>query len=90
MLIALPLGVAFHGYRKRSVNASGAVAGIVVAFALLLAHAGFLTALLFFFLSSSKATRWQEAEKKRIEGKSFKVGGARDWLQVNSSFFRSS
>ena len=53
----------------------------VVGFTLTLAHYSFLASLLFFFISSSKATKYRQDVKKNFE-EDFKEGGQRNWLQV--------
>ncbi|XP_045773123.1 transmembrane protein 19 [Maniola jurtina] len=77
----LPITVAIYGYRKKSLNISGALLGLVVAFVLTLANYCFLIDLLVFFLSSSKATRFKPHLKRKIE-EDFKEGGQRNWIQV--------
>lgn len=61
------------GYRKKSINLSGALLGLVVAFLLTLSNYCFLVDLIVFFLSSSKATRFRPHLKRKIE-KDFKEG----------------
>lgn len=70
-----------YGYKKKSVNFSGAVAGIVVALLLTVASPIYLLVLAAFFFSSSKATKYRQDFKMKIE-KDFKVGGQRNWMQV--------
>lgn len=70
-----------YGYKKRSVNRSGAIFGIIVALLLTYASPIYLLALAAFFFSSSKATKYRQDIKKKIE-KDFKVGGQRNWVQV--------
>jgi uncharacterized membrane protein len=70
-----------HGYKRKSVNMSGAIFGIVVALLLTIASPVYLVTLAAFFFSSSKATKYRQDVKKKIE-KDFKVGGQRNWLQV--------
>lgn len=70
-----------YGYKRRSVNLSGAVVGIVVAMSLTIASPVYLVTLAAFFFSSSKATKYRQDIKKKIE-KDFKIGGQRNWLQV--------
>lgn len=62
-------------------NLSGAVSGIFVAIILTIASPVYLVALAAFFFSSSKATKYRQDVKMKIE-KDFKVGGQRNWLQV--------
>jgi uncharacterized membrane protein len=70
-----------YGYKKKSVNKSGAVFGIIVAILLTIASPVYLVVLAAFFFSSSKATKYRQDVKKKIE-KDFKVGGQRNWIQV--------
>lgn len=70
-----------YGYKKKSVNFSGAVFGIIVALLLTIASPVYLVTLAAFFFSSSKATKYRQDVKMKIE-KDFKVGGQRNWLQV--------
>ncbi|XP_045448107.1 transmembrane protein 19 [Melitaea cinxia] len=77
----IPIPIAVSGYRKKSINLSGALLGLVVAFLLTLSNYCFLVDLIVFFLSSSKATRFRPHLKRKIE-KDFKEGGQRNWVQV--------
>ncbi|XP_070491208.1 transmembrane protein 19 [Chironomus tepperi] len=70
-----------YGYKKRSVNRSGAIFGIIVALLMAFASPVYLIVLATFFFSSSKATKYRQDFKKKIE-KDFKVGGQRNWVQV--------
>ena len=80
--ILVPLLMVIRGLRKRSLSPSGCVMGFIVASILTLGQWGFMFALLTFFLTSSKATRFREHLKRKIEGQAFKAGGQRDWIQV--------
>ena len=53
----------------------------MVGFTLTLAHYSFLASLLFFFISSSKASKYRQEFKKTTEDDP-KEGRQRDWLQV--------
>lgn len=77
----IPIPIAVFGYKKKSVNLSGALLGMVVAFILTLSNYCFLADLLVFFLSSSKATRFRPHLKRKFE-EDFKEGGQRNWIQV--------
>lgn len=70
-----------YGYKRKSVNLSGAVFGIIVAILLTIASPVYLVTLAAFFFSSSKATKYRQDVKMKIE-KDFKVGGQRNWVQV--------
>ncbi|CAH0715670.1 unnamed protein product, partial [Brenthis ino] len=77
----IPLPLAIYGYRKKSVNISGALLGIVLTFILTLSNYCFLADLLVFFFTSSKATKYRPHLKRKIE-EDFKEGGQRNWVQV--------
>ena len=70
-----------YGFKRKSINLSGAISGIVVAIFLTIASPVYLVTLAAFFFSSSKATKYRQDVKKKIE-KDFKVGGQRNWMQV--------
>lgn len=70
-----------YGFKRKSVNVSGAVTGILVAITLTIASPVYLVVLAAFFFSSSKATKYRQDVKKKIE-KDFKEGGQRNWVQV--------
>jgi uncharacterized membrane protein len=70
-----------YGYKKKSVNKSGAILGIIVALLLTIASPVYLIVLAAFFFSSSKATKYKQDFKKNFE-KDFKECGQRNWLQV--------
>lgn len=70
-----------YGFKRNSVNMSGAMFGIVVAIVLTVASPVYLVTLAAFFFSSSKATKYRQDVKRKIE-KDFKIGGQRNWLQV--------
>jgi len=80
--IVVPLFIVVRGLKKKSLSLSGCVLGYFVAFVLTLAQWSFMVSLLTFFLTSSKATRFREHQKRKIEGEAFKAGGQRDWVQV--------
>jgi uncharacterized protein (TIGR00297 family) len=78
---AVSVAVTSWGHGRNSLSTSGALLALLVGFCLTLAHVSFLFALLVFFLSSSKATKFKQDIKKRFES-DFKEGGQRNWLQV--------
>ena len=80
--IIIPLYIAISGLKKQSLDSSGALLGVVVAFVLTITRWCFLWALMAFFVTSSKATKYKQEIKKRIEGDAFKPGGQRNWIQV--------
>lgn len=78
----IPIMIAFYGYRKKSLNLSGALFGIVVGFVLTLSSFCFLATLLTFFMSSSKATKFRPHLKRKIE-EDFKEGMTRVLYKKN-------
>lgn len=79
--VLAPVAIAVYGLRRKSLNQSGALAGLVVGFCLTLSSLCFFAALLSFFLSASKATKFRGHLKRKLE-EHFKEGGQRDWKQV--------
>uniref|UniRef100_A0A8D0GB37 Transmembrane protein 19 n=1 Tax=Sphenodon punctatus TaxID=8508 RepID=A0A8D0GB37_SPHPU len=79
--IMVPLMIASRGYKKKSLDHSGAIGGLVVGFILTIANYSFFTALFTFFITSSKLTKWKGDVKKRIDSE-YKEGGQRKWVQV--------
>ncbi len=59
--------LSLYGLKKRSLNASGGLAAVVVGFILTLTNGCFCAALLTFFLTSSRLTKWRGTEKRKIE-----------------------
>ncbi|KAK2709275.1 transmembrane protein 19-like isoform X2 [Artemia franciscana] len=79
--LAVPIFVAVEGLRKRSLDLSGALAGVTVGFILTFTNYSFFTSLFVFFVTSSKATKFRAEKKKTIEHE-FIEGGQRNWIQV--------
>ena len=79
--IALGSALALVGYAKRSLDASGAMAAVGVGFGSIYADARFGAALAAFFFTSSAATRIGSEVKMRVD-EHYRVGGARNWVQV--------
>ncbi|XP_055705668.1 transmembrane protein 19 [Phlebotomus papatasi] len=80
--VFVPVFFAVYGYRRKGVNASGAILGFIISIVLTVANYSFLGCLMVFFLSSSKATKFRAAQKAKIE-EDFKGGeGKRNWIQV--------
>ncbi|KAL6048243.1 Transmembrane protein 19, partial [Balamuthia mandrillaris] len=73
--------LAAGGYRKKSLNKSGAFAALFVGFITCLAGFRTTITLLLFFFSSSYLTKLKAKEKRKIE-ENFKEGGQRNWVQV--------
>lgn len=78
--------LALVGYKKKSLDASGAIAAIGVGFGSIYADARFGAALAAFFFTSSAVTRVRSDVKRRVD-EHFKVGGGRDWVQVFANGF---
>lgn len=79
--VVVPVLIACNGFKKKSLDHSGALGGLVVGFILTIANFSFFTSLLMFFLSSSKLTKWKGEVKKRLDSE-YKEGGQRNWVQV--------
>ncbi|XP_054658955.1 transmembrane protein 19 isoform X5 [Grus americana] len=79
--ILAPLLIATQGFKKKSLDHSGALGGLVVGFILTVANYSFFTSLLVFFVTSSKLTKWKKDRKKQIDSE-YKEGGQRNWVQV--------
>lgn len=79
--VVVPVLISYNGFKKKSLDHSGALGGIVVGFILTIANFSFFTSLLMFFLSSSKLTKWKGQAKKRIDSE-YREGGQRNWIQV--------
>lgn len=79
--------VAVLALHRRSLNASGAIAGAIVLSLSFLSGFRYGALILGFFFSSSKLTKIGARVKKEMEGGDYKHGGQRNWLQVlvNSS-----
>jgi uncharacterized membrane protein len=77
-----PILLTAYGLLRGSLSRSGATVAVFVGAILSLAHTSFLFSLLVFFLTASKATRFREEEKRKMEGRGFKKGGKRNWVQV--------
>ena len=79
--LVIAAGMAFYGYRKKSLDVSGAVAAVLVGFVTFFSHAKFGLTLIIFFLTSSRLTKIGKEIKRQREA-DFKEGGQRDWHQV--------
>eukprot|EP00088_Acartia_fossae_P042594 TRINITY_DN4477_c0_g1_i1.p1 TRINITY_DN4477_c0_g1~~TRINITY_DN4477_c0_g1_i1.p1 ORF type:complete len:330 (+),score=38.73 TRINITY_DN4477_c0_g1_i1:126-1115(+) len=78
---AVSVIVVSWGHKRRSLSTSGALLALLVGFCLTLAHYSFFFCLIAFFFTSSKATKYRQDIKSKIED-DFKEGGQRNWLQV--------
>ncbi|XP_061337667.1 protein PGR-like [Gastrolobium bilobum] len=73
--------IAFRAHRRKSLSASGAVAGFIVMALHIFVGYRFGAMLLAFFFTSSKLTKMGEDRKRTLDPE-FKEGGQRNWLQV--------
>mmetsp|Transcript_8914 Transcript_8914/g.19749 ORF Transcript_8914/g.19749 Transcript_8914/m.19749 type:complete len:278 (+) Transcript_8914:2-835(+) len=73
--------MSLRGYRKRSLDASGARAAFLVGVISCTASVRFGLTLIAFFASSSKLTKLGAARKREIE-EAHQEGGNRNWVQV--------
>ncbi|NXG07513.1 TMM19 protein, partial [Sakesphorus luctuosus] len=79
--VLVPLIIATQGFKKKSLDHSGALGGLVVGFILTVANYSFFSSLFVFFVTSSKLTKWKKDIKKQIDSE-YKEGGQRNWIQV--------
>ncbi|XP_047430808.1 transmembrane protein 19 [Mugil cephalus] len=79
--ILLPVVVTLRALKRRSLDRSGALGALLVGFVLTMANYSFFSALLTFYITSSRLTRWGGAKKKKIDAE-YKEGGQRNWVQV--------
>ena len=77
----LALIMAGFGYRKRSLNRSGALFALVVGFVSCAASVTFGLTLIMFFIGSSRVTKIGAKKKRKIED-GHQEGGNRNWVQV--------
>ncbi|KAM4783992.1 transmembrane protein 19 isoform 2-T2 [Cyanocitta cristata] len=79
--VLVPLIIVTQGFKKKSLDHSGALGGLVVGFILTVANYSFFSSLFVFFVTSSKLTKWKKDIKKQIDSE-YKEGGQRNWVQV--------
>ncbi|XP_063783527.1 transmembrane protein 19 [Pseudophryne corroboree] len=79
--VIAPLIIVYNGIKKKSLDSSGALGGLLVGFLLTVANYSFFSALLMFFFTSSKLTKWKGEIKKQFDSE-YKEGGQRNWVQV--------
>ncbi|KAM9328806.1 transmembrane protein 19 isoform 2-T2 [Pholidichthys leucotaenia] len=79
--ILIPFMLTSRALKRRSLDRTGALAALLVGFVLTVANYSFFSALLAFFITSSKLTRWRGEQKKKIDAE-YKEGGQRNWVQV--------
>ncbi|EFC49180.1 predicted protein, partial [Naegleria gruberi] len=82
----LSLYIAIRGYRKKSLDFSGAFAALFVGFVSVVGGFSWTVILLFFFFSSSALTKYKaDIKRKREDG--YKEGGQRNFEQVIANGF---
>ncbi|KAJ8411243.1 hypothetical protein AAFF_G00172490 [Aldrovandia affinis] len=79
--ILAPFTLTVRAVRRKSLDHSGALGGMLVGFILSMANLSFFSSLLAFFVTSSKLTRWKGEAKKHMDAE-YKEGGQRNWIQV--------
>ncbi|KAM8909414.1 transmembrane protein 19 isoform 1-T2 [Spinachia spinachia] len=79
--ILVPLMLTVRGLKRQSLSVSGALGALLVGFVLTMANYSFFSALLAFFITSTKLTRWGGAHKRTLDAE-YKEGGQRNWIQV--------
>ncbi|XP_011697403.1 PREDICTED: transmembrane protein 19 [Wasmannia auropunctata] len=79
--VVLPLMFAFWGLRRKSLDVSGGILGFFMGFILTLSSFAHMMALIAFFVTGSKVTKFRSTRKKKLEV-DFKEGGQRNWIQV--------
>ncbi|XP_051975021.1 transmembrane protein 19 [Xyrauchen texanus] len=79
--VLVPLVITIRAFKRKSLDHGGAIAAMLVGFILTMANMSFFAALLTFFITSSKLTKWKGSIKKQIDS-DYKEGGQRNWLQV--------
>jgi uncharacterized protein (TIGR00297 family) len=79
---SIALSIGGHGYRKGSLDASGALTALIVGYITVLGGFYETIVLLFFFFSSSKLTKFKGEIKKKREDDHLSGEGHRNWEQV--------
>lgn len=84
LAILIPGLMAYRGLKRKTIDYSGAVAGIIIGMSMILSSYIGMIALITCYLAASKATRFGEDIKRQFEP-NFKNGGQRNWIQVISN-----
>jgi len=79
--LSLAFLIAARGYKRKSLDWTGAVAGFLTGFITFFCGFRLGTTLILFFVSSSILTKFNQSKKARLESE-FKEGGQRNWIQV--------
>ncbi|XP_074595145.1 transmembrane protein 19 [Brevipalpus obovatus] len=77
----VPIIMIIHGYTKKHLDITGVVAAFIVGFFLTLSNYCFMTCMLAFFLTSSRATKYMGHLKRKVEA-DYEKSSRRNWLQV--------
>uniref|UniRef100_A0A9J8CGW6 Transmembrane protein 19 n=1 Tax=Cyprinus carpio carpio TaxID=630221 RepID=A0A9J8CGW6_CYPCA len=88
--VLIPLFITFRAFKRRNLDHGGAIGAMLVGFVLSMANMSFFGALLTFFVTSSKLTKWKGDIKKQTDSdykeekscEDHSQGGQRNWLQV--------
>ena len=83
-VLLLPVAISGYGMRRKSLDFSGGMLAVLVGFILTAASACFVVALLVFFLSSSRLTKWKGNEKRKFEA-DYKEGKGRHTLRKGAT-----
>ncbi|XP_072165559.1 transmembrane protein 19-like [Diadema setosum] len=79
--IAVPLYIGIDSIRKKKLDSLGAMMAFVMGIIMMLSSYSFFLALVAFFYTGSKLTRFRASRKSRLE-EDYKEGGQRTWIQV--------
>lgn len=79
--VVIPLLLSLWGFKRKSLDISGAFLGLCMGFILTLTSFAHLATLLAFFVTSSKATKFRAYRKRKLEAE-YKEGGQRNWIQA--------
>ena len=81
LALLISLGLAGHGYKKKSLDISGCFAAIFVGFISFATSYRYGLILILFYYTSSKLTKVKEDVKAKLES-NYMIGGQRNWIQV--------
>ena len=81
LAVIISLGLAFHGFKKKSLDISGCIAAILVGFVSFATSYRYGLILILFYYTSSKLTKVKEDVKERLES-NYMQGGQRNYIQV--------
>lgn len=77
----ISFALAYHGYKKKSLDVSGSAAAVAVGFVSFACSYRFGVILILFYYTSSKLTKVKETVKAVLED-GYLDGGQRNWIQV--------